>query len=356
MERALYMTGSLNLAPYGTWSALDKGEITPAQAAEQSLAHAAGVIVRCKQWKQHYEFRLAYERAMLGEQSAGKEAPKYEKGGAVKCWVGRGCWVYIQKVNKISVTLLDNWGNGPNGKNFTRTIPVDKLSAVMPKAEVDAARAAGRLVENQFKTGFMLADQAVPAAKVEAPAEPVANDIEAMRASLKAGVQIAVAPQLFPTPPAIAERMAQLADLEPGQRVLEPSAGTGNLVEAIRKAEPAARMEVLELNMALADGLASKFKGQPILCGDFLVKTEFELGGKFDRIVMNPPFEKGSDIKHILRARELLKPGGMLVAICAGGPRQAEKLEHLADYWEPLPENTFAGTGVRTVLLTMSAA
>ena len=38
--------------------------------------------------------------------------------------------------------------------------------------------------------------------------------------------------------------------------------------------------------------------------------------GTFDRIVMNPPFTNGDDIKHIMHALKMLKPGGRLVAIC----------------------------------------
>jgi hypothetical protein len=48
-----------------------------------------------------------------------------------------------------------------------------------------------------------------------------------------AGVQVVTAPGLFPTPPKLATRMAALAKIEPGHRVLEPSAGTGNLVRAV---------------------------------------------------------------------------------------------------------------------------
>ena len=39
--------------------------------------------------------------------------------------------------------------------------------------------------------------------------------------------------QLFPTPPEIAAQMVTLAGIEPGHRVLEPSAGTGRLLDAI---------------------------------------------------------------------------------------------------------------------------
>ena len=68
---------------------------------------------------------------------------------------------------------------------------------------------------------------------------------------------------------------------------------------------------------------------------------------------MNPPFTKGQDIKHIIHAKTMLKAGGRIVAICADGPRQQEKLKPLADYWEPLEKNTFRseGTGVNTVLM-----
>ena len=89
-----------------------------------------------QRWVDHYENRLAYERAMLADAGgtvADKTGP--QKGGAVRCWVGRGSWVYIQKVNKISVTVLDNWGNG--GENFTRTVEFDKLAGVMTAAQVE---------------------------------------------------------------------------------------------------------------------------------------------------------------------------------------------------------------------------
>jgi hypothetical protein len=107
-------------------------------------------------WLTHYKNRIAYERAMLAQDGgtvADRTGP--EKGGACQCWASpRGGWSYIQKVNKVSVTVLDNWGNG--GGNFTRTIPFDKLTAVMTAAEVQSARDAGRLIESADGTGFYL--------------------------------------------------------------------------------------------------------------------------------------------------------------------------------------------------------
>lgn len=55
-----------------------------------------------------------------------------------------GAWLYIQRVNKVSVTVLDNWENGGQD-HFTRTVKFDKLAGIMTRDEVEAARAAGRV-------------------------------------------------------------------------------------------------------------------------------------------------------------------------------------------------------------------
>jgi hypothetical protein len=142
--------------PMGLWSALDGNVITTQQAKELAIASSTRVIEVNRRWMRHYDHRLAYERAMLAE-SGGTEADRTrpEKGGACQCWASpRGGWSTIQKVNRVSVTVLDNWGNG--GPNFKRTIPFDKLSALMTAAEVATARAEGRVVDAEDGTGFFL--------------------------------------------------------------------------------------------------------------------------------------------------------------------------------------------------------
>jgi hypothetical protein len=173
------------------------------------------------------------------------------------------------------------------------------------------------------------------------------DKFDAMKASLKVGVQVVSADQLFPTPPDLAARMVRLAGIGDGDRVLEPSAGTGNIVQAIRAR--GGIVTAVEINPSLA-------KLTDAHCADFLDFVGPEAEGapfEFDAVVMNPPFKDAVDVMHVMRARTFLKPGGRLVAICAGGPRQAEKLKPLAETWEELPAGTFDGTGVRTVLLTM---
>jgi 16S rRNA G1207 methylase RsmC len=86
--------------------------------------------------------------------------------------------------------------------------------------------------------------------------------------------------------------------------------------------------------------------------------------GLFDRIVMNPPFADQQDIRHVMHAATLLKPGGRLVAIMSAGVAfrddrlsrafRALLLEH-GGAIEYLPEAAFkaSGTGVLAVLVTI---
>ncbi len=212
------------------------------------------------------------------------------------------------------------------------------------------------------------------AATAESPAAttsatPTAQDFEAMKEQLRQGVQIVSAPQLFPTPPALAARMVDLADFrELGLRVLEPSAGTGSILRALPGVIPfpvvggrqtACDVVAVEINHGLASALEQSGLASTVKCADFL-QCNGDLG-QFDRILMNPPFANGQDIKHIRHAATMLKPGGRLVAICANGPRQNDQLrpwvEQQGGQWHPLPAGTFvvSGTSVNTVLLSIEA-
>lgn len=172
--------------------------------------------------------------------------------------------------------------------------------------------------------------------------------------------------QFFETPDALAERMVALAKIGPNSRVLEPSAGFGRIARAIARHVfqwPQTIVDTLvELDPEKANILAIFGIAEQVLTADFLLcnpyrrQTGNTLGiGVFDAIVMNPPFTRGQDIQHIRHARWFLKPGGVLVAICANGPRQREALMDECEYWENLPAGTFAdsGTNVNTALLVM---
>jgi len=73
-----------------------------------------------------------------------------------------------------------------------------------------------------------------------------------MKKTAAQGVVIVAVPQLFPTPPELADRMVALADIRPGQRVLEPSAGTGRIIDAIRRTAHGYAITAVELNCNMA--------------------------------------------------------------------------------------------------------
>lgn len=199
---------------------------------------------------------------------------------------------------------------------------------------------------------------------------PAPTEFDTMRDALRSGVavQVVSAPQLFPTPAELARKMVAAAGIMGGERVLEPSAGTGNIVRAIFNGFTGAdngRVVAVEINASLVEGLRQQQRLTvgandatfDIRQGDFLA-CNGDLG-KFDAVIMNPPFSNAADIKHITHAVTFLKPGGRLVAICANGPRQREALMPLAEnsggYWEDLPAGTFdsAGTGVNTAMVVI---
>lgn len=376
-DRALHLA-RIEDTFHGLWSELDRNEVTAEETQRKAIAAHERIQAHCARWIAHYEHRLAYERA-LQQESGGTATDKTgpEQGGAVRCWCspahGRA-WSYIQKVNRVSVTVLDNWGNG--GKNFTRTIPFDKLTHIMTAQQVADARAAGRIVEIDNLLGFVLRsaepdDQQDVPAVVPAPVPEAAGPAEAgarfaaLRAQIKDGVQVVSVPQLFPTPFALASRMVELARLAIGARVLEPSAGTGAILQALPGVLPfpgdrqtAYEVVAFEINPTLAEGLRQSGLAQTVICADFLDCVA--AAEKFDAVLMNPPFANGDDIKHITHALTMLKSGGRLVAICANGPRQQAAFGPLVSRhggrWEDLPAGTFkeSGTGVNAALIVLT--
>jgi len=166
--------------------------------------------------------------------------------------------------------------------------------------------------------------------------------------------QAVVVHQLFQTPPALARRLVDLLDPEPGSRILEPSAGLGRLLDHL---PPTCETVAVEIAPACAGVLFHQQRQNlTIKQRDFLTLTPADLG-TFDAIAMNPPFTMRADIRHILHALQFLKPGGRLAALCLAGPQRTTALRHLAQEWIELPPGTFAssGTQVATVLMLITA-
>jgi protein-L-isoaspartate O-methyltransferase len=165
----------------------------------------------------------------------------------------------------------------------------------------------------------------------------------------------------FPTPPGLADQLVALADVRPGMKVLEPSAGTGVLAGRLAKIVGARNVVCGDLQSNLLDRLRDA--GHPTVYGDFLT-VPGGLVGPFDRIVMNPPFAGGQDVSHVTYAfLTHLKTGGRLAAVTAAGWtfRQDKAAtvfrELVARYgrFEKNPPKTFvvSGTAVETVTVVL---
>lgn len=140
------------------------------------------------------------------------------------------------------------------------------------------------------------------------------------------------------TPPDVAERMAgYLGHVE---SLLEPSAGTGNLILPAS----ADHITAVEKNYSLCDILQKRTRIQPA-CIDFL---EYHSPGKFDGVLMNPPFGKNQAKHHVHHALECLSPGGILIAIV---PVTFNEEVFDGKSIEELPRNTFSTCAVSTKIV-----
>lgn len=182
----------------------------------------------------------------------------------------------------------------------------------------------------------------------------------------------------FYTPPAVAEQVIDLAGIELGHAVLEPSAGDGAL--AIPAAQAGGVVDAYELRDVDWSTRGVTYLGHShvlncglhngIICGssvtlhtviDFLTVTP---APDYHRVIMNPPFSNQQDMRHVLHAARFVAPGGRLVAVMSPSfmfrtTKIAAEFRdwlwaHTHDVVE-LPDNSFkaSGTGVRTVLVTV---
>jgi phospholipid N-methyltransferase len=351
----------------GLWSALDHGIITARQARNLHVPALERTIAHQTRWIAHYENRLLYEKAMLDEQGASSliaPKPRPKQLPLLNYRAPEG------------ITMASLWHRGEMET---------KPQVEMTKAEYQAIYADWRgtrkvgdhrvrvaILKDHSRVCVFLTDskthprpdtearplpELAPIRYASTYTPPERTEFDDLKDSLRAGVKTVSAPQLFPTPPDIALQMIEAAEIKDGDCILEPSAGTGNILDAIPQRDERIALGLIvavELNHQVASALGNRLQFSPKV-GDFL-SFNGELG-KFDKIIMNPPFANGQDIAHIKHAINHLLPGGRLVALCANGPRQQDRLKPLADHWEELPAGSFRaeGTNVNVAMLVINA-
>jgi hypothetical protein len=113
--------------------------------------------------------------------------------------------------------------------------------------------------------------------------------------------------------------------------------------------------ELMDINRSILE----KTAGVKLIGDDFMKAATVV---QYDRIIANPPFTKNQDIDHIRLMYNLLKPGGVIVALSSpswtfGSQKKQvefrEWTQSVDAYIEEIPVDTFkeSGTGIRTVLI-----
>ena len=149
--------------------------------------------------------------------------------------------------------------------------------------------------------------------------------------------------QFYPTPSGLAEKLVDLAQVESGHKCLEPSAGNGAIADKVM-----ADLQCVEVS-ALNCGVL-KAKGHAVDQYDFL---EWSPGRTFDRVLMNPPFDRRRAKAHLEAAAKLLAPGGRLVAILPLGLKDKDLLPGYSVAWEG--EYPFPGTSITVAVAVVES-
>lgn len=117
--------------------------------------------------------------------------------------------------------------------------------------------------------------------------------------------------QFYETPEWIADMMAEDLYIQPDDRVLEPSAGKGRLINAVHRLQPDTVVDCYEM-MATNRKELGKLRNVRILGDDFMEREDRE---EYDAIIANPPFRRNQDIRHVMKMYGNLKEGGRMAII-----------------------------------------
>lgn len=175
--------------------------------------------------------------------------------------------------------------------------------------------------------------------------------------------------QFFATPPELAARLVELAGIQQGDNVLEPSAGQGAIIKAIYEAFPRQMegsndypgvtvdyFELMELNRKMIEQnifATRNWHNRSSCMGEDFLQSD-STKWTYKRIVANPPFNKNQDIDHIRQMYAHLKPGGRIVTIASnhwmysGNKKEQEFKDWLGEIDAEiidLPAGTFKESG-----------
>jgi hypothetical protein len=169
------------------------------------------------------------------------------------------------------------------------------------------------------------------------------------------------------TPPELAKELVHGLDLGPESRVLEPSAGDGALVRAVREAYPDTQITAVEPDHTRRTVLRMNGAEWWLHIWDGTFEDYADVASlRFDAVVMNPPFtlpgRRYAWAEHLVLAWDRLKPGGQLRAIAptsleCGRQRPIAAARNLitraGGTWRKTAPGAFqsSGTGIHTLIV-----
>lgn len=173
--------------------------------------------------------------------------------------------------------------------------------------------------------------------------------------------------QFYHSPEGVTDKLLYDLHLPDNAHVLEPSAGTGHIVRALKAKKPDVKITAIEIHPDRVRRLRElKDANCQIAERNFLNEPTFPV---YDAVVMNPPFYGTHWMDHVRHAWDFLKDGGRLVAVLPVSAAVAETPKHLAfrrwaeranggrtwGLFTDLPAESFAeaGTRINTVILSL---
>lgn len=181
----------------------------------------------------------------------------------------------------------------------------------------------------------------------------------------------------YPTPRAACEAAFDIYFQE-GDKILEPSAGLGGIIDYVydqaakqHRGKVNIQVDAIEIDAdraAILSRSVQRHQTCKVFQQNFLTNTLPE--SHYDYVLMNPPFEGTHWMDHVTKAWDHVKPGGKLIAILPVTAELGESKRHVAfrDWadnaigrsrynrlFTDLPPGSFreSGTNVNTVYLTM---
>lgn len=158
--------------------------------------------------------------------------------------------------------------------------------------------------------------------------------------------------QFYPTPENIQDYIAQSVCVE-GKRVLEPSAGRGDLLMGFKRDGQLKGKDItcIEISDAFCEVLKNKEFGEnslDVVNANFIEWSEKNRNQFFDAIIMNPPYTKSQARDHLQTALKHLNEDGVVVAVLPASMKDQEFegfISHSQEF-----QDSFDNTGVNVVV------